>query len=82
MSQTSAFVKNDTDEEASSASYTTLSSKLGVSLPLDSFEKEVLTIANMVSVQLHLNCWTFLRVFCILFYAPILGLFLLSICFF
>jgi len=60
------------DIEADSASghfcffYSTLFSKVGLRLPLNSFEKTLLTELNVAPAQLHPNSWAFIRAFHIL----------------
>jgi len=46
--------------------YATLLSKVGLRLPLSSFEKGVLSILNVALSQLHPNSWAFIRGFHIL----------------
>jgi len=41
--------------------------KLGLRLPLDLFKKEILSIMNIVTAQLHLNSSTIVRAFSILY---------------
>lgn len=47
-------------------SYTIVFSELGVRLPLDPFEKELLSTINIAPAQLHPNSWAFVRAFHIL----------------
>ena len=46
--------------------YVTLFEKLGLRLPFNTFEKELLTILNVSPCQLHPNSWAFIRAFQIL----------------
>ena len=46
--------------------YSTLFSKVGLRLPLNSFEKTLLTELNVAPAQLHPNSWAFVRAFHIL----------------
>jgi len=46
--------------------YATLFSKVGLRLPLSSFEKDLLTVLNVAPAQLHPNSWAFVRAFHIL----------------
>jgi len=46
--------------------YSTLFSKVGLRLPLNSFEKTLLTELNVSPAQLHPNSWAFIRAFHIL----------------
>jgi len=50
--------------------YETCFTRLGLRLPLDPFEKEILTELNASPTQLHPNSWAFVRAFRILFYYP------------
>ncbi|RDX79752.1 hypothetical protein CR513_39794, partial [Mucuna pruriens] len=43
--------------------YNTLPLKLGVKLPFTHFERSILRALNVAPTQLHLNSWTFVRVF-------------------
>ena len=46
--------------------YVTLFEKLGLRLPFNTFEKELLTVLNVSPSQLHPNSWAFIRAFQIL----------------
>jgi len=46
--------------------YSTLFSKVGLRLPLSSFEKILLTELNVAPAQLHPNSWAFVQAFHIL----------------
>lgn len=46
--------------------YSTLFSKVGLRLPLSSFEKELLTVLNVALAQLHPKSWAFVWVFYVL----------------
>ncbi|KAJ1384008.1 hypothetical protein SESBI_42912 [Sesbania bispinosa] len=46
--------------------YDTLTSKLGVTLPISQFESSVLRSLNVAPTQLHPNSWTFVRAFIII----------------
>lgn len=43
--------------------YITLFEKLGLRLPFNTFEKELLTVLNVAPYQSHPNSWTFIRAF-------------------
>jgi len=46
--------------------YITLFEKVGLGLPFNTFEKELLTILNVPPCQLHPNSWAFIRAFQVL----------------
>jgi len=53
-------------QQKSTYMYITLFEKLGLRLPFNTFEKELLTILNISPCQLHHNSWAFIRAFQVL----------------